>query len=98
MKIKFTFTPDPAAKVNKLSVTLGSIDYDIELFWMDVSRLWVASISRNGKSVTQGRVVVNNQDLLGNIHDIGKLTFEGEKPDAYNIGSECFMYYYEVKQ
>jgi len=98
MKIKFTFTPDPAAKVNKLSVTLDSVDYDIELFWMDVSRLWVASISRNGISVTQGRVVVNDQDLLGNIHDIGKLTFEGATPTANNIGSECFMYYYEVKQ
>jgi len=95
---KFTFTPDPTAKVNYLSVTLESVDYDIELYWMDISALWLASILRNGAYVAQGRVVVNDQDLLGNVHDIGKLFFSGETPAAYNIGTECFLYYSEVKE
>lgn len=92
MKTRFTF--NPTAEYS-FSVTLSSIGYDIELLWLDVYELWVASIYKNGQAVTEGRIVINEQDLFGNVPDIGVLQFEGEIPTRNNIGKTCFLYYYE---
>ncbi len=94
-KLKFTFNP---ASDSTFSVTLDNVGYDISLLWLDVYEVWAASISTNGEAVTDGRVVKLNQDLLGNVPNVGKLCFEGDKPTRTNIGRDCFLYYYEVSE
>ncbi|HEQ3590746.1 TPA: hypothetical protein VGT17_005220 [Vibrio harveyi] len=98
-KYRFSFTPNAAAvKGCQLTIKLNTIDHDVLMIWMDVYESWVVSIYRYGKPLTTGRVAVLNQDLLGNIHDIGTLRFEGDEPTANNIGRDCFLYYYEAKK
>nr|AKN36046.1 hypothetical protein [Vibrio splendidus]AKN36658.1 hypothetical protein [Vibrio sp. FF_482]AKN37833.1 hypothetical protein [Vibrio tasmaniensis]AKN38742.1 hypothetical protein [Enterovibrio norvegicus]AKN38958.1 hypothetical protein [Aliivibrio fischeri]AKN39131.1 hypothetical protein [Vibrio kanaloae]AKN39951.1 hypothetical protein [Vibrio sp. FF_307] len=94
MKVKFSF--NTYYSETRVSVTLDSVGYDIELIWLDVEELWIASVYQNGRAVTEGRVVVVDMDLFGNIPNVGKLTFEGEKPNRNNIGVDCFLFYYEV--
>lgn len=92
-KTQYPFSP--SANFD-FTLPLDTGDVDFNMVWLDVLELWVISAYKNGLPLTEGRVVVNNQDILGNVEGYGLLQFEGSTPTRNNIGNECFLYYYGV--
>lgn len=87
---RFEFTP---TRDFSFSARFGSSDYTMHMIWLDISEAWVVSLYSKGKSVTQGRVVVNDKNLLGNISGAGNLYFSGDTPSLSNIGEKCYLYW-----
>ena len=93
MRTQYPF--NPAANF-EFTLPLDGGDVDYKLLWLDVCGLWCISAYKNGTPLTEGRIVVNEQNILGNVDGFGVLQFEGVTPNRDNIGSDCFLYYYGV--
>ena len=75
---------------------LNEVNYRFEMVWSSTASTYICTVYDQNGSVTLGRAMRLDQDIFGNIPNVGFLTVEGDEPTIENFNVSCFFYYYEI--